>query len=262
VSTNSAVLGTEQFLGTLLEGLFPARFTLVNTPTLIADGLYVLPHCVNQDIFDMELGRVPDGVRWLFLHCNFDSPFAAHSDHSLNLSREQAKALRARGIRLVLGHEHQQRDLMSGFVTVVGNQTPSSTSDCLNNETKRCAVIEGDQISFLQTWSQDDEVGWFKEVDWQDLHQFVHAGRGFVRVVGTATPEQAADVVKAISAVRSKSDAFVVSNAVRVGASDDLSEIADSVGDIRAVSVLELLLEALTPEQGATVRELLQEETQ
>jgi len=257
LSKDSSKLGTVAFVGALLEAQFPDNFRVINKAELVYPEIYVIPHVPNQDIFDMELGRVPDGVKWLLLHVNYDNPFAGQMDHSLNLSREQAKAMRERGIRMVLGHEHQQRDLMSGSVVIVGNQFPTSIADCLGNETKRCAYIEDGDIHFVQTWSRDDPVGYFKEVDWEDLHQFVHAPRGFIRVSGKATPEQSADAVKAISALRSKSEAFVITNAVQVGASEDLSEIADSVEDVRSVNVIELLLEMLSPEQGAKVRQLL-----
>lgn len=262
LSKDSSKLGTVAFVGALLESQFPDNFHVINKAESVTPEIYAIPHVPNQDIFDMELERIPDGVEWLLLHVNYDNPFAGQMDHSLNLSREQAKALRARGIRMVLGHEHQQRDLMSGSVVVVGNQFPTSIADCLGNDTKRCAYLEDGEIHFVQTWSRDDAVGYFKEVDWEDLHQFVHAPRGFIRVSGKASPEQAADVVKAISALRSKSEAFVITNAVQVGTAADLSEIADSVEDVRSVNVLDLLLEMLTPDQGAKVRELLAEEAQ
>jgi DNA repair exonuclease SbcCD ATPase subunit len=79
------------FVGAFLQLQFPDQFTLVDKPTQISDEMYVIPHVPNQDIFDLELERVPEGTKWLLLHCNFDNAFAGAMDHSLNLSRDQAK---------------------------------------------------------------------------------------------------------------------------------------------------------------------------
>jgi hypothetical protein len=184
-------------------------------------------------------------------------------DHSLNLSRKQAKDLRDKGIVMVLGHEHQQRDLMGGNVVIVGNQFPSSVSDCLNNDTKRCVVIdEGGKLESIQTWSRDDKVGYFKEVDWRDVATFIHEPAGFIRVCGKASGEESAEVVKVISTLRQKSEAFVVTNAVQVEAAAGLEDIASSVEDVRSVNVIDLLLETLNPDQQRAVKQLLGREVE
>lgn len=256
LSKDSSKLGTVAFLGALLEAQFPGRFQLLDRAGLFESDTYIIPHVANQEMFDMELTRIPTGVKFVLLHCNYDNEFAGAMDHSLNLSRKQAKMLKERGITMVLGHEHQQRDLMGGAVAIVGNQFPSSVSDCLSNETKRCAVIENGELSFIQTWSRDDKVGYFKEVDWRDVASFIHEPSGFIRVVGNAKGEEAAEMIKAISTLRSKSEAFVITNAVQVEQAEGLAEIAASVEDVRSVNVIDLLLEILDPEQGRVVRQL------
>ena len=257
LSKDSSKLGTVAFLGALLQQAFPDRFTLMDHSGALTREIYVIPHVANQDMFDMELTRIPATTKFVLLHSSFDNEFAGQMDHSLNLSRKQAKALRDSGITMIFGHEHQQRDLMGGAVTIVGNQFPTSVSDCLNNDTKRCAVIEDGKLSFIQTWSRDDKVGYFKEVDWRDVATFIHEPSGFIRVCGTATGEEAADVVKAVSTLRQKSAAFVVTNAVQVAVSAGLEDIATSVEDVRSVNVIELLLETLNPDQQRAVKELL-----
>jgi predicted phosphodiesterase len=256
LSKDSSKLGTVAFLGALLEAQFPGRFQLLDKPGLLGSDTYIIPHVANQEMFDMELTRIPTGVTFVLLHCNYDNEFAGAMDHSLNLSRKQAKALKDRGITMVFGHEHQQRDLIGGAVAIVGNQFPSSVSDCLNNETKRCAVIEDGRLSFIQTWSRDDKVGYFKEVDWRDVASFIHEPSGFIRVVGNAKGEEAAEMIKAISTLRSKSEAFVITNAVQVEQAEGLGEIAASVEDVRSVNVIDLLLELVTPEQARVIKQL------
>ncbi|VTU31823.1 Calcineurin-like phosphoesterase [Variovorax sp. PBS-H4] len=257
LSKDSSKLGTVAFLGALLQGQFPGRFQLLDRAGLLGADIYIIPHVANQEMFDMELTRIPTGVKFLLLHCNFDNEFAGAMDHSLNLSRKQAKALRDRGITMILGHEHQQRDLLGGRVVIVGNQFPTSVADCLGNDTKRCAVIEDGELSFIQTWSRDDKVGYFQEVDWRDVAGFIHEPSGFIRVAGNAKGEEAAEMIKAISTLRSKSEAFVITNAVQVEQAEGLGDIAASVEDVRSVNVIDLLLEVLDPEQQRVVKQLV-----
>lgn len=268
LAKDSSKLGTVAFVGALLARAFPGRFQVVSKPTMLDDSTYIIPHVVNQDVFEMELGRVPDGVRYLLLHCNMDNKFAAEAEHSLNLDRETAKALKARGITMVLGHEHQGRELMKGSVVIVGNNFPTSIADCLSHGdsqkdgTKRALVIDHatGSHSFIPTWTPDDEGdGWFARADWRELADVEEDGRGFIRVEGDASVEEAADVIKAISNFRSRSKSFVVANAVKVATTEGLEDLADSIEDIRAVDVMELLLEQLTPEQVVVVRKLLEE---
>ena len=265
LSKDSSRLGTVEFVGALLKMKYPDRFTLVTKPQAFSDRIYVIPHVTNQDVFDLELSRVPDGTKYLLLHCNYDNKFAADAEHSLNLDRAAAKALKARGITLVLGHEHQGRESMGGSVVITGNQFPSSVSDCLSHGdgqkdgTKRALIIEDGTHRFIPTWTPDDADGWFAKIDWRELKDVEEEGRGFVRVEGDASEAEAADVIKAISAFRQRSKSFVVTNAVKVEQAESLEDIAASIADIRNVSVLELLLEQLEPNQQVAVRKLLGE---
>ena len=257
LSKDSSKLGTVAFLGALLMQAYAGRFLLIDQASALTPEIYVIPHVANQDMFDMELTRIPADAKFVLLHCNYDNEFAGQMDHSLNLSRKQAKVLKDRGITMIFGHEHQQKESLGGAVAIVGNQFPTSVSDCLNNDTKRCAVIEDGKLSFIQTWSRDDKVGYFREVDWREVAGFIHEPSGFIRVCGTATGEEAADVVKAVSTLRQKSAAFVVTNAVQVAVAAGLEDIATSVEDVRSVNVIDLLLETLNPDQQRAVKELL-----
>lgn len=260
LSKDSSKLGTVAFIGALLKMRFN-QFHLITGPETLWAGNYILPHVTNQDIFDLELTRIPEGVKWLFLHCNYDNKFACAADHSLNLSRDQAKALKARGIKIVFGHEHQGREALGGSVIVVGNQIPSSIADCLahgdgqKNGSKRAMIIDhsNDTHEFVETWNENASDGWFKRVDWKDLAAFTEVGRGFVRVEGDASAAEAADVIKTISAFRQKSSAYVVTNGVKIEQMAGLDEIASSIEDVRGVDVISMLLEHLTPEQRVVV---------
>lgn len=267
LSKDSAKLGTVAFIGRLLQTQFRDQFMLVNEPTALTPEDYVIPHVANQDLFELALSRVPEGTKRLYLHCNFDNAFAGQADHSLNLDRQAAKVLVKRGMTLILGHEHQGRTLMNDQVIIVGNQFPTSVSDCLRHGDaqadgrKYCLLIDGDDMELIPTWSPKDPVGGYHEVDWQDLAS-APEGPHFIRVTGTADSSESAAVIKAISGLRQKSDAFVITNAVKVDGLQAMDAIADSIEDIKAVSVIDLLMDMLDEQQQVVIRQLLKEEQQ
>lgn len=174
----------------------------------------VVPHMPNQTLFDKELEKVLNDsrqTRTCFVHCNYDNFFAVQADHSLNISPETAAKFKERGIQLVFAHEHNARDL--GNVKIIGNQIPSSIADCLDpNPAKQYATL--DQNGKLETHDFIRVSDVYGEVDWR-----VDAlpDKQFIRVVGEAEYEEAAAVVQKIAEWRRSSDAFVISNAVKVG---------------------------------------------
>jgi hypothetical protein len=262
LSKDSSKLGTVSFIGRLLEMKYPGRFTLVDRPMETGDDIYIIPHVVNQAVFDMELARVPASAKYVLLHGNLDNPFAGQQDHSLNVTREQAKSLIDNGATVVFGHEHQGRKAFGGRLIVVGNQESSSVSDCLAHGDgqldgkKYALILSTEGPALVQTWSQEDN---FAQVDWRFITQWVGSEK-FIRVNGNAEADEAADVIKAISAFRQKSDAFVVTNAVRVAQLVDTDNVEVSAEDVRSVNVVQLLLETLTEDQAAVVRTLMEEQ--
>lgn len=269
LSKNSANMSSFEVMARLLMAQFPDKVRYLPGSNWVdeADGIWAISHLANQELFDLALTKVPEGTKTLLLHVNFDNVFAGQSDHSLNIDREQAKALTKRGITLVLGHEHQHRTMMSDKVILVGNQIPTSVSDCLTHGEgqkdgkKYCLEINGEDMELFPTWSFNDKVGGFAEADWQDLGS-VREGAGFVRVIGTATSAEAPSVIKAISKFRQSHKAFVVTNGVKVEGVGSVDGIADSIEDIRSVNVLDMLLATLDAEQAACVRKLLAEAAQ
>lgn len=267
LSKDSAKLGTVAFVGALL-GMKHDNFTLVKDASIV-DGteMYIIPHVANQDLFNVELSQIPVNMQWILVHANLDNAFACDADHSLNLPRDQAKALTQFGAKLVFGHEHQGREILGAKVIVVGNQFPTSVSDCLKvgdgqkDGTKRCMVIDHgtNTHEFIPTWTPDDAEGWYAEVDWRDLATIEEEGRGFVRVGGEATAAEAAGVVKAISEFRQRSNSFVVTNAVKIEKVEGLDDLSESIEDIRSVNVIELLLEHLDADQAVAIKTLLGE---
>lgn len=219
--------------------------------------VWAIPHMPNQDLFDIELKRaLGERGDFLLLHANYDNNFAVESDHSLNVSREIAAELIDRGWTLIFGHEHQPR--IAPGIVIPGNQIPTSVADCLGCQGKHYLTLSGKETKFREWLNlEDDKV--FTRIDWHDIQELdADPGYQFIRVEGAATAEEAAEVVDAVARFRAKSEAYVVTNAVKVegvAAFDELTEM--SLEQITAFNVLDALLEELSEEEGKVVKELL-----
>lgn len=162
----------------------------------------------NQDLFDAELAKVPP-CNLLLVHCNYDNHFAVDKDHSLNMSAEQVRACPAQ--QVYFAHEHDARTAQGGKVLVGGNQYPSSISDCLAGRDKVLRTYSAGNWSQTVSWSANN----YREIDWQLGTQPGDLDAQFIRVVGQATAEEAADANSKVVAWRKASGAFVLSSAVK-----------------------------------------------
>lgn len=215
--------------------------------TNIDDSIYTLSHVANQDEFNLLLSQVPD-CEYLLVHCNYDNHFAVNSDHSLNMSREQAEACKAE--KIYFAHEHHARTALGGKVFIGGNQFPSSVSDCLDKQSKYMYKLNEGSIMLTQTWSAVE----YAEVDWK----FPEAtGAGFVRLAGTALPEEAAAMAEFVASYRKSSKAYVVTNAIIVGqdAESDKLKLA-SLEALQAFDVHAALKEYLTEDENKIIESL------
>lgn len=238
LSTDSSKLSSFEFMGQLL--LSESNVQYYKQGAHISDDVYVIPHVPNQDLFDMELAKVPK-CRYLLLHCNYDNNFAREADHSLNLSEEQAQKLPVDTI--FFAHEHYYREALRGKVFIGGNQYPASISDCLHKEMKCMHRLGSKGVERIQTWSADD----YCEMQWDDVQP---TDARFIRFVGSAKPEQAVDVSNVIAQYRRASEAFIVGNAVRIGEDETLEKInVTSLEQVRAFDVWGALQEFLSPEE-------------
>ena len=243
LNTDSSKLSSFQFLAALLSD--NPNVTHVSKGQLISEGVYVIPHVLNQDRFDIEVSQVPT-CKYLLLHCNYDN-FHATGDHSLNLSEQQAKDCKAEFI--VVAHEHHSRQELKGKVYIPGNQFPSSVSDCLDKKDKTMTRL-GDKPEPIKTWSKKS----YQELDWRNP---VKSDAQFIRFTGFATAENAADMANVIARYRKDSQAFVVSNAVKVGENAEAVEMtASSLEAIRGFDVMAALKDLLTKEENEILESL------
>lgn len=219
-------------------------------------GVYAIAHCSNQDIFDLRLSEVLDMAKMgdrVLLHANYHNNFAAVSDHSLNVSEDQAKAFVAKGVTLYFAHEHQARTALGGSVMIFGNQWPTSIADCLNNDVK-CAHVMSFDVTKIPTWAVDGENG-YAEIDWRDLLASELLPR-FVKVVGTASSTEAADVINTIAKYRGKSDAFVVSNGVHIDGIVACESLPESFEAAKSFDVMSFIKENTTEEEYVVIEKL------
>ena len=98
----------------------------------------------------------------------------------------------------------------------------------------------------------------FVQVQWQEGEPLEAGQARFVRVTGEVKPEQASAALKAIGRLRQTSDAFVIANAIRVkGQQNAVEQATEGVNDVQKLDVIQMLLEALTPDQRRVVQEIL-----
>lgn len=227
--------------------------------------IFLVAHHRNQEIFDMHLAKVCLAVRegdYVFLHANYANPHAEVADHSLNVSEEVARDFANKGVTLVFAHEHQHRiEIPHGAdgdcapVVVLGNQIPTSVSDCLGGGgVKYYWTISRGGLEKHECWSSKYDYG-FAQVDWRSLTGDYH---GFVRVVGDATNAEAAQVIDAISKFRQKSPAFIVSNAVKIEGIADLSELPETFEAAKRFDVLEFVYKQLDDAESAVIRGIVE----
>ena len=222
--------------------------------------VWCIPHMANQEAFDAEIEKAFNygmltsrkGLpAYLLLHCNYKNGFAENSDHSLNINDEQVAKLMAAGWTLIIGHEHIGYTLRGGRVVVVGNQFPSSIADCLNDQDKQAVKITDNGLQFVTTWAAEDN---YYEVDWRDIE--VDMDCCFIRVTGEAASLEAAEVIKAVSNLRQRHTAFVITNSVKIEG-HDMNLTTESVKSIAAFDMVGAIMESLNEKEQEIVKGLL-----
>ena len=252
-SMRGSAASSFDLLSSILRAQFPEQVTVASEVTEWKQ-FVLIPHLPNNDILNVELGKLGDVRGKVFvLHANVDNFYAADSQHSLNVSIEQIEDVVSRGNLVVCGHEHQHRSLVGGRCVVLGNTAPSSVADCLGNDRKFHGIVTDTEIELIETWRAEGD---YIEVDWKELDTV--GDQRFVRVTGDATASQAADVINTIAKVRAASDALIIANAVRVEGNELVADMTiESVDQIKRFDVLNAIYERLEPREAEIVKGLL-----
>lgn len=246
LSKSSDVLSSFDFLASLLVDNTPNQVTIIKGAGQLTPWGYVIPHLANQDLFNHAVSLVPK-CDYLFLHCNYDNYFATQADQSLNLSKEQAEACPA--THIVIAHEHHHRQF--GKVTLPGCQLTSSIADWLSDSDKYYATIRDNDLQLVRC---KEKSAYYTEMDWRLDRVPVQP---FIRVVGQASTEEATKAVNAVGRIRKLSDAFVVSNAIKILSDDSVAEVfSQSLEDVTTFKVREALFKLLTPQEVAVIEGL------
>lgn len=247
LSKTSTTLSSFQFLGKLLSRQFPERYVHIEEPTMTPHG-YVVPHLRNQDVFDLAVEAVP-ACAFAFFHANYDNGFAAQSDQSLNLSKQQAEDCQAS--TLIFGHEHHPRAV--GKVLVPGNQLASSVSDWLQAADKKFVVIEDGAVTFHTASRRADE---FSEVNWKELGSAPN--KKFIRVSGVAQADEISNAVTALNRLRASSDALVITNAIEAVSDDGTAEaFSSNLDSVQAFDIVAALRKIFDAEEMKTLEPFL-----
>lgn len=253
-----------QMLAEVLSNMFPDdKFHVVRIDEYLElAGRFFLAHCSNQSIFDMKLVEILEQVRsgdTVFLHANYDNNFAAQTDHSLNVSRGMADRFHAKGATLVFAHEHQARRDDKHGVVVLGNQWPTSIIDCLGNAEKKSWVYDGKMAPWKTTWSAESDRG-YQEINWRDLSD-IPGLRGFVRIVGTATANEASDVVNRIAKLRKDAwtHCFVIANAVKVEGVAEAEDLPENFEAAKRFDVMDYIKQHLDGDEMTVVETLMKD---
>lgn len=255
-------------LAHFLKSMHPANVKVIDKGfTHLRDNIWAIPHCANQDLFELELAKamqVQTDNGYILTHCNVIPP-ACHgkADHSLNLSLEQTQTLSSR-FTVLNAHEHQHVFHDHGLgVHCLGNQWPSSVADCLSkgiaqsDGVKYSFFIDHEGVGRVPTWAAEDE---FLVTDWSGLAEInpLTTTQKFIRVSGTATAGDAAQVVSAISKFRAKSDAFIITNGVKVEGSESMSaSIEEALAEVKSFSIMSAIMEELEPAEAAVIRQIM-----
>jgi len=211
---------------------------MVNEPYDLEPGCRIIPHLPNQEIFDVAVEQASeDGIETLLCHCNYDNGFTVESDHSLNLTKEQAELFS----HVIMGHEHNKRDLEG--IDILGSPLPCTIAECSCAKGYHTWEGPGSELEFHETWNP--EVA--GDVDWKALDS-TPADAEFIRVTGEVKAEEAELVVDAVAKFRAQSDCYMVTNSVKIGALDlgDLERSMET--DLNTFEPMAVLKSLLTEE--------------
>lgn len=224
--------------------------------------IWIASHHRNQELFDLRLNKILEAVQpndFVLLHANYHNPFAERSDHSLNVSEEQALEFTKKGVTLVFAHEHAHRHEIphgtpadGGSVVCLGNQIPTSVADCLGNDKKFYWEIKGGGLQKRECWSDRDNG--YLALDWRNLDPDCPAK--FIRVVGDAVNAEAAAVIDAIHKFRQKSSAFVITNAVKIEGIAEIGDLPETFSAAAKFDVMGFVYRQLDSAEAEVIRKI------
>lgn len=197
--------------------------------------LYFVPHHASQELFEVALTRAAAHASVcragkpsvLFLHCNYEQPFAAEDD-TLNLTQSMAEQLLNDFDYIFLGHEHRPARYLDGRVVVLGNTHPTSFADISDKFVYLLDITDSRiDLKAQRIWSQATK---FAEVRFGEPLPDLSTAE-FVDVVGLAEAGAAVAVSDFIQSVWAAAPgALAVRNSVVLGQAFQESDAGPEVG--------------------------------
>ena len=182
----------------------------------------------------------------------------------MNVSEAQALEFTKKGVTLIHAHEHQPRVEIphgtpadGGSVVCLGNQIPTSVADALGNSSKYYWTLDGNGLQKFECWKVGGDNG-YQAIDWRDLNQSA-TGAKFIRVVGDAVNAEAAQVIDAIHRFRQKSNAFVITNAVKIEGIADIESLPFTFEAAKKFDVMEFVYGQLNEAEAEVIRGIVGE---
>ena len=266
ISPRALKVSAFETLGTVLVKQFENVKVIGIDETLTVDGyIHLVAHHRNQELFDLTLAKVLEDCErgdYVLLHANYDNKFAEQADHSLNVSEAQALEFTKKGVTLIHAHEHQSRVEIphgtpadGGSVVCLGNQIPTSVADCLGNNSKFYWSLDGNGLQKFECWKVGGDNG-YQAIDWRDINQGA-TGAKFIRIVGDAVNAEAAQVIDAIHRFRQKSNAFVITNAVKIEGIADIESLPDTFEAAKKFDVMEFVYGQLNEAEAEVIRKII-----
>lgn len=194
-----------------LADMLPGGVYICERRSLVDSNVAIVPHLANQELFDEAIAKASEWATTLLTHCNYENSFAVGKDHSLNLTREQAKKFET----VVLGHEHNGRDIDN--VKIIGSQFPLRADQV---GPKRYAILQDDGSMKYKPAPFEIPAVTF---DWRDPMPDLTGT--VATLTGDATIDEAFEVVKLVAEIRNSSGAYMVTNKV-VSQGVDLATLA------------------------------------
>lgn len=228
---------------------------------------HIVAHHRNQDVFDLHLNKVLEAVQpgdFVLLHANYHNKWAEQADHSLNVSEDAALKFTEKGVTLIHAHEHQSRTEIphgtpahGGTVVCLGNQIVTSISDCLGSDRKFFWELKDGRLQKQVCWTHGGEFG-YQALDWQHLDEASESAK-FIRIVGDATNAEAAEVIDAIHKFRQRSQAFVVTNAVKIDGIAEMGDLPETFSAAAKFDVMEFVYKQLDEAEAGVIRGIVGE---
>lgn len=239
LSKNTLKMSSLQFLSEWVT-MHSTNVEVIFKPTPIGPNHEILavPHMPNQELFDEALKH--DTADILITHCNYENGFAVEKDHSLNLTKKQAKKFKM----VISGHEHNARTV--GNVHMLGSFAPCNVGEAAS---VKCSHVLDPQRMSLTTEGQSPHT--YQEAHWKDMDAALSVD--FLKIVGEATAAEAPTVLSAVAALRKKSSAYMIQNSVTV----ESIELGDVEGaSFESVNTMELLGSILDDKHKGRLEEL------